>query len=196
MLYAASPHITLWASPESVLVVFSFFFNKKHKPLSLFLPTCSAEEELDYVDTEGPVLCWDSLGLPDLDCDEKPGWISSSSLAGELIQPGPQEVWTKPTHQQTLLQCVEFRETRKKDWMRDIGGNITEEGRKRTCDSQRHCMLRWEGRKTFDGLSWDERRGKREQLQTESKVRWREKKRAKEMFLKDRNCIPLKGRLL
>uniref|UniRef100_A0A3Q4AC75 Uncharacterized protein n=1 Tax=Mola mola TaxID=94237 RepID=A0A3Q4AC75_MOLML len=50
------------------------------------------EEELEYGDTEGPVLCWDSLGLPDLDCDEKPGWNSSSSLAGELIQPGPQEV--------------------------------------------------------------------------------------------------------
>ncbi|XP_023271828.1 cell adhesion molecule-related/down-regulated by oncogenes [Seriola lalandi dorsalis] len=52
----------------------------------------TAEEELECVDTEGPVVCWESLGLPDLDCDEKPGWISSSSLAGELIQPGPQEV--------------------------------------------------------------------------------------------------------
>uniref|UniRef100_A0A671XNM2 Cell adhesion associated, oncogene regulated n=1 Tax=Sparus aurata TaxID=8175 RepID=A0A671XNM2_SPAAU len=47
---------------------------------------------LELVDTEGPVVCWESLGLPDLDCDEKPGWISSSSLAGELIQPSPQEV--------------------------------------------------------------------------------------------------------
>ncbi|XP_029373096.1 cell adhesion molecule-related/down-regulated by oncogenes isoform X2 [Echeneis naucrates] len=56
-------------------------------------PTDStAEGELECVDTEGPVVCWESLGLPDLDCDEKPGWISSSSLAGELIQPGPQEV--------------------------------------------------------------------------------------------------------
>ncbi|XP_028276231.1 cell adhesion molecule-related/down-regulated by oncogenes [Parambassis ranga] len=52
----------------------------------------TAEEELECVDTDGPVVCWESLGLPDLDCDEKPGWISSSSLAGELIQPGPQEV--------------------------------------------------------------------------------------------------------
>ncbi|XP_040043024.2 cell adhesion molecule-related/down-regulated by oncogenes [Gasterosteus aculeatus] len=52
----------------------------------------TAEEELECMDTEGPVLCWDSLGLPDLDCDEKPGWISRSSLAGELIQPGLQEV--------------------------------------------------------------------------------------------------------
>ncbi|XP_026225519.1 LOW QUALITY PROTEIN: cell adhesion molecule-related/down-regulated by oncogenes [Anabas testudineus] len=52
----------------------------------------TAEEELECVDTEGPVVCWESLGLPDLDCDEKPGWISNSSLAGELIQPGPQEV--------------------------------------------------------------------------------------------------------
>uniref|UniRef100_A0A671XR46 Cell adhesion associated, oncogene regulated n=1 Tax=Sparus aurata TaxID=8175 RepID=A0A671XR46_SPAAU len=52
----------------------------------------NSEEELELVDTEGPVVCWESLGLPDLDCDEKPGWISSSSLAGELIQPSPQEV--------------------------------------------------------------------------------------------------------
>ncbi|XP_068615512.1 cell adhesion molecule-related/down-regulated by oncogenes-like, partial [Brachionichthys hirsutus] len=52
----------------------------------------TAEEELECVDMEGPVVCWESLGLPDLDCDEKPGWISSSSLAGELIQPSPQEV--------------------------------------------------------------------------------------------------------
>uniref|UniRef100_A0A8D0D1H3 Cell adhesion associated, oncogene regulated n=1 Tax=Sander lucioperca TaxID=283035 RepID=A0A8D0D1H3_SANLU len=48
--------------------------------------------ELECVDTEGPVVCWESLGLPDLNCDEKPGWISSSSLAGELIQPSQQEV--------------------------------------------------------------------------------------------------------
>uniref|UniRef100_G3PF72 Cell adhesion associated, oncogene regulated n=1 Tax=Gasterosteus aculeatus aculeatus TaxID=481459 RepID=G3PF72_GASAC len=54
--------------------------------------TTNYSEELECMDTEGPVLCWDSLGLPDLDCDEKPGWISSSSLAGELIQPGLQEV--------------------------------------------------------------------------------------------------------
>lgn len=52
----------------------------------------TAEEELECVDMAGPVVCWESLGLPDLDCDEKPGWISSSSLAGELIQPSPQEV--------------------------------------------------------------------------------------------------------
>ncbi|XP_031719430.1 cell adhesion molecule-related/down-regulated by oncogenes [Anarrhichthys ocellatus] len=52
----------------------------------------TAEEELECMDMEGPVVCWESLGLPDLDCDEKPGWISSSSLAGELIQPSPQEV--------------------------------------------------------------------------------------------------------
>ncbi|KAM6973767.1 cell adhesion molecule-related/down-regulated by oncogenes [Aplochiton taeniatus] len=54
----------------------------------------TAEEEPQCVDSEGPVLCWESLGLPDLDCDEKTGWMSSHSLAGDLIQPppGPQEV--------------------------------------------------------------------------------------------------------
>uniref|UniRef100_A0A669ENI1 Cell adhesion associated, oncogene regulated n=1 Tax=Oreochromis niloticus TaxID=8128 RepID=A0A669ENI1_ORENI len=61
------------------------------RSLSLSLALCAAGEEPECVDTEGPVVRWESLGLPDLDCDEKPGWISSSSLAGELIQPGPQE---------------------------------------------------------------------------------------------------------
>nr|XP_057936577.1 cell adhesion molecule-related/down-regulated by oncogenes [Doryrhamphus excisus]XP_057936578.1 cell adhesion molecule-related/down-regulated by oncogenes [Doryrhamphus excisus] len=46
----------------------------------------TAEEDLDCVDQDGPVLCWDSLGLPDSDCDEKPGWISVGGLTGELIQ--------------------------------------------------------------------------------------------------------------
>ncbi|CAN9510948.1 unnamed protein product [Ophioblennius macclurei] len=54
-------------------------------------PADPAEEDPESADTEGPVVCWESLGLPDLDCDEKPGWISGGSLAGELIQPGPQE---------------------------------------------------------------------------------------------------------
>ena len=52
----------------------------------------TAEEEPQCVDSEGPVVCWESLGLPDLDCDDKSGWLSGSSLAGELIQPAPQEV--------------------------------------------------------------------------------------------------------
>ncbi|XP_063349695.1 cell adhesion molecule-related/down-regulated by oncogenes isoform X2 [Pelmatolapia mariae] len=56
-----------------------------------YLADNTAGEEPECVDTEGPVVRWESLGLPDLDCDEKPGWISSSSLAGELIQPDPQE---------------------------------------------------------------------------------------------------------
>lgn len=98
-------------------------------PLSLFLSLCAAEEELECVDMEGPVVCWESLGLPDLDCDEKPGWISSNSLAGELIQPSPQEVWTQPTHKHTLQRRGGFRETRQRDWTRDSGENITEEGR-------------------------------------------------------------------
>ncbi|XP_029964971.1 cell adhesion molecule-related/down-regulated by oncogenes [Salarias fasciatus] len=54
-------------------------------------PADPAEDDPESADTEGPVVCWESLGLPDLDCDEKSGWLSSSSLAGELIQPGPQE---------------------------------------------------------------------------------------------------------
>ncbi|KAM9318926.1 cell adhesion molecule-related/down-regulated by oncogenes isoform 1-T2 [Pholidichthys leucotaenia] len=54
-------------------------------------PADTGGEQPACVDMEGPVVCWESLALADLDCDEKPGWISSSSLAGELIQPGSQE---------------------------------------------------------------------------------------------------------
>lgn len=118
-----------------------FNAERKPKPLASF-PLCTADEKLEYVDTDGPVLCWDSLGLPDLDCDEKPAWISSSSLAGELIQPGPQEVWAKlptpDTHTdgQTVLQHEgeSIGSRLEKGWRRDGDGTITEEGRKRTSD--------------------------------------------------------------
>uniref|UniRef100_A0A3Q2Y9Q6 Cell adhesion associated, oncogene regulated n=1 Tax=Hippocampus comes TaxID=109280 RepID=A0A3Q2Y9Q6_HIPCM len=49
----------------------------------------TAEEDLDCVHQDGLVLCWDTLGLPDSDCDEKPGWMSGG---GELIQASLQEV--------------------------------------------------------------------------------------------------------
>ncbi|KAK7883025.1 hypothetical protein WMY93_029199 [Mugilogobius chulae] len=52
----------------------------------------TGEEEPECMDTEGTVVCWEALTLTDLDCDEKPSWICSSSLGGELIQAGPQEV--------------------------------------------------------------------------------------------------------
>ena len=51
-------------------------------------PLCSsaAEEELRSLDMDSTVVRWDSLGLGDLDCDEKPGWISNNTTATELIQ--------------------------------------------------------------------------------------------------------------
>ncbi|XP_033832713.1 cell adhesion molecule-related/down-regulated by oncogenes isoform X2 [Periophthalmus magnuspinnatus] len=52
----------------------------------------TGDEEPECMDEEGTVVCWEALTLTDLDCDEKPSWISSSSLGGELIQAGPQEV--------------------------------------------------------------------------------------------------------
>ncbi|XP_072309119.1 cell adhesion molecule-related/down-regulated by oncogenes isoform X2 [Eucyclogobius newberryi] len=52
----------------------------------------TGDEEPECMDVEGTVVCWEALSLTDLDCDEKPSWISSSSLGGELIQAGPQEV--------------------------------------------------------------------------------------------------------
>ncbi|XP_051512223.1 cell adhesion molecule-related/down-regulated by oncogenes-like [Myxocyprinus asiaticus] len=45
-----------------------------------------------HEDSEGPVVCWERLGLPDLDCKEKPIWISNGSLTGDLIQPTAQEI--------------------------------------------------------------------------------------------------------
>lgn len=48
--------------------------------------------EPECVDVEGTVVCWETLTLPDLDCDEKPRWISSNCLSGDLIQSGPQKV--------------------------------------------------------------------------------------------------------
>ena len=54
---------------------------------------CAVEKDPQSVEEDGPVVCWESLGLslPDLDCKEKRGWISNSSLAGDLIQHSPQE---------------------------------------------------------------------------------------------------------
>ncbi|XP_052008946.1 cell adhesion molecule-related/down-regulated by oncogenes [Xyrauchen texanus] len=49
-------------------------------------------QPMQHEDSEGPVVCWERLGLPDLDCTEKPVWISTGSLTGDLIQPTAQEV--------------------------------------------------------------------------------------------------------
>ncbi|XP_036393229.1 cell adhesion molecule-related/down-regulated by oncogenes isoform X1 [Megalops cyprinoides] len=51
-----------------------------------------AEEEPQCEESEGPVVCWENLALPELDCNEKAGWISNGSLAGDLIQPALQEI--------------------------------------------------------------------------------------------------------
>uniref|UniRef100_A0A8B9RB93 Cell adhesion associated, oncogene regulated n=1 Tax=Astyanax mexicanus TaxID=7994 RepID=A0A8B9RB93_ASTMX len=49
-------------------------------------------EPVQFEDLDGPVVCWESLGLPDLDCKEKPAWISTPSLSGDLIQPTAQKI--------------------------------------------------------------------------------------------------------
>ncbi|XP_037837486.1 cell adhesion molecule-related/down-regulated by oncogenes isoform X1 [Kryptolebias marmoratus] len=55
----------------------------------------TAEDEPECKEPEELGVSWDGLGPPDLDLDldsdKKPVWISSSSLAGELIRAGPQE---------------------------------------------------------------------------------------------------------
>ncbi|XP_050991224.1 cell adhesion molecule-related/down-regulated by oncogenes [Labeo rohita] len=49
-------------------------------------------QPMQLEDSEGPVVCWERLGLPDLDCKEKTPWISTGSLTGDLIQPTVQEI--------------------------------------------------------------------------------------------------------
>ncbi|KAL0168842.1 hypothetical protein M9458_037064, partial [Cirrhinus mrigala] len=49
-------------------------------------------QPVQHEDSEGPVVCWERLGLPDLDCKEKTAWISTGSLTGDLIQPTVQEI--------------------------------------------------------------------------------------------------------
>ncbi|XP_016403080.1 cell adhesion molecule-related/down-regulated by oncogenes-like, partial [Sinocyclocheilus rhinocerous] len=49
-------------------------------------------QPLQHEDSEGPVVCWEQLGLPDLDCKEKTAWISTGNLNGDLIQPTVQEI--------------------------------------------------------------------------------------------------------
>ncbi|XP_043072724.1 cell adhesion molecule-related/down-regulated by oncogenes [Puntigrus tetrazona] len=49
-------------------------------------------QPMQLEDSEGPVVCWERLGLPDLDCKEKTAWISTGSLTGDLIQPSIQEI--------------------------------------------------------------------------------------------------------
>lgn len=48
-------------------------------------------QQVQHEDSEGPVVCWERLGL-DLDCKEKTAWISTGSLTGDLIQPTVQEI--------------------------------------------------------------------------------------------------------
>uniref|UniRef100_A0A672PBS9 Cell adhesion molecule-related/down-regulated by oncogenes-like n=1 Tax=Sinocyclocheilus grahami TaxID=75366 RepID=A0A672PBS9_SINGR len=52
----------------------------------------SIVQPVQHEDSEGPVVCWERLGLPDLHCKEKTAWISTGSLTGDLIQPTMQEI--------------------------------------------------------------------------------------------------------
>lgn len=143
------------------------------------------------MDTERPVVCWESLGLPDLDCDEKPGWISSSSLAGELIQPGPQEVWMQPTHKHALPAVRRVQRNQGRKTVVEISQR-TSDGivRDTACygDKDTKLLMDWAGMSDVGEESDDKRLRK-------SKARWRETLREKGVLLKDRNYIPLEGRL-
>lgn len=177
--YAASPQITLWASLESDLSVLIW---RIHQRLCSF---CAAEEELECVDTEGPVVCWESLGLPDLDCDEKPGWISNSSLAGELIQPGPQEVWTQPTHKHAVLQLEGWWKAGQRLNRGNVHGGKAAMGQSETL----HVDETWKQNcwwTVLNRASWRKRATTRE---------WKQSQMEGNTKRKDWNCIPLEGRL-
>ncbi|XP_062861345.1 cell adhesion molecule-related/down-regulated by oncogenes [Trichomycterus rosablanca] len=51
-----------------------------------------ANLEQDPGNSNESLVCLERKALPDLDCKEKPVWISHSSLTGELIQPTMQEI--------------------------------------------------------------------------------------------------------
>uniref|UniRef100_A0A4W4DXC1 Cell adhesion associated, oncogene regulated n=1 Tax=Electrophorus electricus TaxID=8005 RepID=A0A4W4DXC1_ELEEL len=49
-------------------------------------------QSVQCVESNGPVVCWERLRLPDSDCKEKIVWISTASLTGDFIQPTAQEI--------------------------------------------------------------------------------------------------------
>ncbi|TRY94364.1 hypothetical protein DNTS_010041 [Danionella cerebrum] len=67
--------------------------NSPHLPLETksTLEQQRGVQTVQTEDLEAPVVCWERLGL-DLDCKEKAIWISTGSLAGDLIQPTAQEI--------------------------------------------------------------------------------------------------------
>lgn len=120
-------------------------------------------------------------------------WVDLQQQPGRRADSARPTGGLKAAHTQTHSPAVCGFRTTGQDTVVEISQR---KGENQRCDSQRHCMLRWQGHETVDGLSWDERRGKRERLQeTESKARWRETQREKGASLRDRNCIPLEGRL-
>lgn len=146
------------ASPESVLV----FFNMKYKPKTLSLSLCVQLRRSWSAWTRRGLWCAGRVSA----CQT---WTVTKSLGGSPAAAW-RASWSSPAHRRSersphtnthaLLQRGEgFRGTRQRDWTRDSGGNITEEEDQRR-DSQRHCMLRWQGHKTLDGLSgvWKETR--------------------------------------
>ncbi|XP_066541545.1 cell adhesion molecule-related/down-regulated by oncogenes isoform X2 [Hoplias malabaricus] len=69
--------------------------NPSHVPVDVepgTEPRRELEDPVQCVDSDEPVVCWERLGLPDLDCKEKTAWISTAGLTGDFIQPTVQEI--------------------------------------------------------------------------------------------------------
>ncbi|KAL4604900.1 cell adhesion molecule-related/down-regulated by oncogenes precursor-like [Arapaima gigas] len=54
-------------------------------------PSEDGEEDLECENSQGPGLCWDSLDLPELECMEKGGWMTTAGHVGDIIQQPLQE---------------------------------------------------------------------------------------------------------
>ncbi|XP_060779498.1 cell adhesion molecule-related/down-regulated by oncogenes isoform X2 [Neoarius graeffei] len=49
-------------------------------------------DSVECVNSDEPLMCLERLDLSDLDCKEKPAWITTASLNGDLIHPTTQEI--------------------------------------------------------------------------------------------------------
>lgn len=145
--YAASPQITLWASPESLLV----FFNTNSKPKPLALSRSLSRSVCSW---GGAGVCghggacgalgesWPArLGL------WRKAWVDLQQQPGGRAYPAWPAGGLNIAHTQAHSPTVwKFRENRQRGWTRAVEVSRVEKRKtSERWDSQRHCMLWWRG---------------------------------------------------
>lgn len=145
--YAASPQITLWASPESLLV----FFNTNSKPRPLALSHSLSRSVCSW---GGAGVCghggacgalgesWPArLGL------WRKAWVDLQQQPGGRAYPAWPAGGLNIAHTQAHSPTVwKFRENRQRGWTRAVEVSRVEKRKtSERWDSQRHCMLWWRG---------------------------------------------------